>query len=97
MKIALMLPGLSRSAERCYPALEKHLLSNYEIDIYIHTYEQTLISYDNSNKVSFDLNHDDLVKLYNPKKIIIENYEDVKNSFIEKAKKYKDINCNAEE
>lgn len=96
MKVALLLPGLSRSADRCYPDLKKYLLSLYDVDTYIHTYEQTEIGSENSKKVDYSLSKEDLVKIYNPKKIVVENYDDIKDFFLEKSRNYSKIDCNAE-
>ena len=91
-----MLPGLSRSADKCYKSLADNLLSKYDVDVYIHTYEQTEISLNDSSLSTTTLSARELVDLLRPKKIVVENYDLVKNEFIRKYEKFYNIKCSAE-
>ena len=59
-----------------------------EVDIFIHTWDS--LYHPNSNSFSFYANHadankpldaDDLIKIYNPKAMIVENYNELKATF----------------
>lgn len=97
MKVALMLSGLSRCADVCYPNLYEYLLSKYNVDIYIHSYEETNISLRNSNMFEKQFSQQDLLKLYKPKKIVFEKYNEVRNDIVIKSQQYRsDPTCNPE-
>lgn len=87
MKIALLLSGLTRSAKLCYPNLEKHLLSKHDVDIYIHTWDVSNVSLDGTLSEN-DIQNEELVSLFKPKKIIIENYFDKRDFLNEKYLNY---------
>jgi hypothetical protein len=87
MKIALLLSGLSRSAKLCYPNLEKYLLSKHEVDIYIHTWDVSNVSLDGSLSEN-EIENDELINLYKPKKIVIEDYFDKRDFLNQKYLRY---------
>ncbi len=86
-KIALLLPGLTRSAKICYESLYKHILYKYDVDIYMHVWDISNVSLDNTQTES-EISIDELVELYKPKKIVVENYFDISTDLINKTKSY---------
>ncbi len=80
MKIAIQLYGHLRTFEACAPALKKHILDHYDVDVFMHTWDQTEHStkswYDDSVKAStLAVNEHVLKKIeqfYAPKAIKIE-------------------------
>lgn len=89
MKIALCLSGHFRNFEATFPSLDRKLLSKYDIDIFISTwdklgfsclYKTDAILNDTSGKIELIQN------LFKPKKIIVEP-----SYFIEELKKQGDI------
>ena len=87
MKVALLLPGLTRSAKICYDSLNRFLLSHYDVDVYIHTWDFSNFSLD-SNNAEREIEISEIESLYKPKKIVVENYYDKRDSFIEKYLNY---------
>ena len=87
MRVALILPGLTRSAKICYDSLNKYLLSHYDVDIYIHTWDVSNVSLDASvSEREIEIN--ELEELYKPKKLVVEKYFDKRPLLIEKYKNY---------
>ncbi len=91
MKIAISLSGLPRYHTASLRSIETHL-SQYAPDIYIHTYEVNNLSRiikDSWNKASsakyYKENHDieNIVKQFNPKKNIIDDYAAIRPKFFE--------------
>lgn len=99
MKVALCLSGQSRTFKKCFKSQKKHIIDRLNPDIFIHTwtfagnrdihathnqkydtqkYQKYVESFNNITSAT------DLIKLYKPKKILIEhpNY----NYFIDKIK-----------
>lgn len=76
MKSALLLHGHMRTFDKCFPELEKNLLSKYSPDIFIHTWnllDSTTASwYKGETSESSYVNEDEIIKTYNPKNIIVE-------------------------
>ncbi len=66
MKIALLLPGLNRSAIKCHESLDRFFLSKYDVDIYINTW---------CNIHNDEISTDELCNLYKPKSIIVEDFK----------------------
>jgi hypothetical protein len=87
MRVALILPGLTRSAKICYDSLNKYLLSHYDIDIYIHTWDVSNVSLDASVSER-EIEIDELEELYKPKKLVVEKYFDKRPFLIDKYKNY---------
>ena len=87
MKVALLLPGLTRSAKLCYDSLNRFLLSHYDVDVYIHTWDFSNFSLD-SNNAEREIEISEIESLYKPKKIVVENYYDKRDSLIEKYSNY---------
>lgn len=67
IKIAICFSGHLRNYEECFPSIKNKLLDKYDCDVFISTYDTTI---NIQNKV---------INLYNPKKIIFNNENDVKN------------------
>jgi hypothetical protein len=87
MRVALILPGLTRSAKICYDSLNKYLLSHYDIDIYIHTWDVSNVSLDASVSER-EIEIGELEELYKPKKLVVEKYFDKRPFLIDKYKNY---------
>ena len=62
MKIAILLSGHAMEYQSCFPSLKTNILDHFNSDIYIHSYKS-----DCSNEV---------IDLYNPKKIVLEDEND---------------------
>lgn len=63
MKVAILIPGQPRSIKSGYETLKKFYLDKYECDIFIHTW------FDKKFPASI---YGEMIELYQPKKIIIE-------------------------
>jgi hypothetical protein len=87
MRIALLLSGLTRSARLCFPNLQKYLLSKHDVDIYIHTWDVSNVSL-NGETHENEIEKSELLKLFNPKKIVVENYFDKRDSLNQKYLNY---------
>lgn len=88
MKIALCLSGHLRKFEQTYPALHLFLLRNYDVDIFIHTWDKLGFSCaykTDATLDSIDPKITEINRLYNPKKMIIESCD-----FIEELKRQGD-------
>lgn len=64
MKVALCISGEFRNSVFCFPTIYKNFILNYDTDVFIHTWSSA----------------SDSINLYQPKKILIENREDVLKS-----------------
>jgi hypothetical protein len=81
--VALLLPGISRSAKLCYESLKNNILDIYNVDIFIHTYEQSNISVDERH-VEHENSYEELINLFNPKEIVVEDYFKIRPKLKEK-------------
>jgi len=90
MKVALILSGLTRSASLCYDSIDKFILSKYDVDIYIHTWDVSNVSLDEKTTDS-ELSMDEIHKLFNPKKMVVDNYFEKRDMLVEKYSKYPKI------
>ena len=74
MKVAICLSGHFRSYEKCLNTLKNSILNNFDIDIFIYTWNT--IGFDgnrgDSHLINKRLNISDITNLYQPKKISIE-------------------------
>jgi hypothetical protein len=86
-KVALLLPGLTRSAKLCHDSIYKNILSKYDVDIYMHVWDISNISLDNKNS-ELEISIDEIVELYKPKKIVVDNYFDKIDELVNKVKNY---------
>lgn len=69
MKIALCLSGLMRTFDSTFSALQENLLSSgHQIDIFIHTWDRL-------DRNIHSLNIDQVRSIYQPKKLIVEQYK----------------------
>lgn len=77
MKIALCMSGHMRTWEKCYDNLKKNILSKYEVDIFISTWN--VIDYQGNIDDENIVNLDDISKIYGSslKECEIENYQEV--------------------
>lgn len=71
MKIAVQIFGHMRTFQKCAPILKKKILTKYDCDIFIHTWDKP---YHNSNDYQDDF-RSEIIKLYNPKKIKIDKQD----------------------
>lgn len=84
MKIALCLSGHLRAFEQTYSSFKTHILNIYNPDIFIHTWDKLGFScaYKSDRTLNNTNSKESIVKkLYNPKKMIIED-----SNFIEHLK-----------
>lgn len=87
MKVALLLPGLTRSAKLCYDNLDRFLLSQYDVDVYIHTWDFSNFSLDGQRSEK-EIELSEVENLYKPKKMVCENYYDKRDFLIKKYENY---------
>jgi hypothetical protein len=67
MKVALMLTGLARRVQDGYDGYWKHIIENYDVDLYLHAWETKPDSITNHE------DSDDVIRIYkNPKYINVE-------------------------
>ena len=75
MKIALLLHGHLRSFKKTYPSLEYFVGFN-NFDIFIHTWDnverETESYYESNLKENYKVDEQEIINLYKPKKILIE-------------------------
>lgn len=64
MKVALCISGMMRNFDGVFPSTEKHLLSIYNPDVFIHTWDK-----DEANQL---VNRKKIIELYKPKSIVLE-------------------------
>lgn len=90
MKVALMLSGLTRSASLCFGSIDRHILSKYDVDVYIHTWDVSNVSLDEKT-IDKELDMNELESLFKPKRMVVENYFDIRNKLVEKYSRYPKI------
>ena len=81
MKIALCISGQPRMFEKGYLDLKKYYLDKYNIDVFIHTWKDVIYKgtefypedIGNKQYIYSDKIFSDLIKLYNPQSILIDN------------------------
>lgn len=84
MRVALCISGQMRTYKECFDLLNKNILQTLSPDIFIHTWEGSGISHKEKKDTEEGIvTFDDLKNLYNPKDIVIENFE---SSFLEEYK-----------
>lgn len=88
MKIALCLSGHLRNFERTYPTLYFYFLKNFDVDIFIHTWDK--LGFSCAFKTDHTLNDtstklEEAKRLYKPKNIIVESVD-----FVEELKRQGD-------
>ncbi|MBX7138002.1 MAG: hypothetical protein K1X83_08470 [Oligoflexia bacterium] len=71
MRVALCLSGLPRSFVKCAESVRKHLIEPYQPDIFISTWQSTLID----DKFPETHSPDELINHYNPIKFDIEIFD----------------------
>lgn len=95
MKIALILTGHFRCWKDVYPNFKQTVLDPYKPDVFIDTWDeegwwvpsdkQTVTGYyDNTPK----LDQQAIIEHYNPKSIVVENWETYNKDFEERGKQY---------
>lgn len=89
MKVAVCISGHMRKFNNTFPSLNSNLLSRYDCDVFISTWDKMGYSsaYKTDSTLDNTFNHEASINnLYNPKKFIIED-----SSFIEELKAEGDI------
>jgi hypothetical protein len=87
MKLAICLSGLPRSFKRTYDSLNKYILSNYECDIFISTWD-LITPDDKKDQYSQDGKIEEYIDLYKPKDYEIEKFT---NETFQKFFNYKNL------
>lgn len=70
MKVALMLTGLARKVQEGYDGYWKHIIDNYNVDLYLHTW------YSKPDGITNQEDSDDVLRVYskhNPMYLYIQN------------------------
>jgi len=89
MKVAILLYGHMRTYKETIQNNLDYLIKPLNADVFIHTWNDRDMSYGGISFKEENL-EETAIKLYNPKKIIVENYDDVYiNELIYKIEKYK--------
>ncbi|MHA3893500.1 hypothetical protein [Acinetobacter sp. GXMZU3951] len=93
MKIAVQIFGHMRTFKKCAPILKQKILEKYDCDVFIHTWNKP---YHDDIEVKEDF-CSDIIQLYNPKKIEIEEqefYNDIEGCYIvDTDSKFKGVNA----
>lgn len=79
MRVALLLSGNLRYYEKTFDSLKEHLIDVLDVDIFIHTWENRgLQKRDSGYKLDLSdmVDVDHVKELYNPKKIVIEKFDE---------------------
>ena len=84
-KIAVHLYGHLRTFKSCAPSLHKHLISQYDCDVFIHTWDNTEHNsqswYDEKVKSKNQVVNEDMVReiieIYQPKELLIEQQGEI--------------------
>ena len=92
MKIALCLSGHVRNIETTYESLKQHLLSLYDVDIFIDSWDTLgwrVEGQVNKEFKGFDyftpkINQEKIINLLKPKKYRFNNFSDYENIFFSK-------------
>lgn len=91
MKLAVCLSGQPRLFKKGFKSLNEHILSKYDCDVFIFTWDNKI----GNIKKNQSFRHDDegslgeYLKLYNPKSSEIENYTQKKEDFfVKKEQEY---------
>ena len=95
MKIAVQLFGHMRTFKKCYRALQKHLLSKYDCDVFIHTWDvynhNTKTWHTNFKNVNKKVDQNKIMKIYGigPEQIKIEHQRTYsKDKFISRGREW---------
>lgn len=78
MRVAICLSGQMRTFERCHPYLKKYVLEPLQPDVFIHTWKNSGVWTKGTNQKDEEkkITYDELRELYDPKKSVIEDFED---------------------
>jgi len=78
MKVALLLSGQIRNINECFESINKNILSPYNPDVYIETWNYDNVIYDHRGEIiNNDSSINDIIDMFNPKNISVEDF----NSF----------------
>lgn len=88
-KIAICISGYLRTFKECYPTIEKNIIRDNDVDIFIHTYDKVGNSsgWRHPIDLSEDIDMDFLQNIPYIKKIVTEKWDDIKYKF-EKFREY---------
>ena len=83
-KVALCISGNLRTFNQTFPNINKNILSQYNCDVFIHTWENC-----HSNNLIDKIDHSAIVNLFGPKNIVIEkNKQFIITPIMEKQKEH---------
>jgi len=71
MKIAVQIFGHMRTFQKCAPVLRNKILSKYDCDVFIHTWDKPY----HDNNECYSSFFSEIIELYNPKEIKIEKQD----------------------
>ena len=86
MKTAMLVYGQLRQYEKCMPSIQKYILDVLQPDVFVNVWDtrgHSLYSEVANIDISFSNEKvilDDVIKYYNPKDVLIENYNDWMNN-----------------
>jgi hypothetical protein len=102
MRVALLLPSHYRNGNQCFLNLKKHLLDLYDVDLFLHMWDTYGYTFNGVpappqayKKYGFDrlspkIDINNIVNLYQPIKIVIEDYSKFEHQIKKVADLYKD-------
>jgi hypothetical protein len=95
MNVAVILTGHMRCWEQVFPNFEERVLRKYNPDVFINTWEDEAYWDPHSTHGIVEnapvIDHESIIKTYNPVDMIMENYDDFKDDFISRAERYKNF------
>ena len=95
MRVALLMSGQIRNAKQCFPSLDKFILQKYSPDVFVETwYPGSGIKSWSAGTPTDSLTVDELVSLFNPKSISIEDFHGEISSKIQSLTEKIPINGN---
>lgn len=81
MKVAVCISGQMRCYEQCFDSLKYFILDQFDCNIFIHTWKNRGISFNGNGSYvnqNDEISLEGLSELYNPKVVVIEEYNDFK-------------------
>lgn len=92
MKVAVILTGHMRCWKQVFPNFEERILRKYNPDIFMHTWQDEAYWDPHSQHGIVQgapvIDQQSIVQTYNPKGIVVENYNDFKEDFALRAEQY---------
>lgn len=92
MSVAVILTGHMRCWEKVFPNFEERVLRRYNPDVFIHTWEDEAYWDPHSAHGIVEgapvVDHESMIKAYNPIDMVMENYDDFKDEFSARSERY---------